>query len=142
MGSGYVTQTRPTILNIKRLLFAFICVHLWTKLFFFMRTLLTDFSLPRQFCRAGIVRHHGMSNGCILSGNARPTLLQTYNCFFSRSLRSSRTVFYFLYVSIHGRFCPVTVNYSASGLTRRFPGFFEIADNRFQGTVLYRNNST
>ena len=31
----------------------------------------------------GIAHHHGMFKGCILSGNARPTLLQTYNCFFA-----------------------------------------------------------
>ncbi len=43
-----------------------------------------------SFCRVGIAHHHGMSKGCILSGNARPTLLQTYNCFFSRSLRPLR----------------------------------------------------
>jgi hypothetical protein len=29
------------------------------------------------FCRVGIAHHHGMSKGCILSGNARPTLLLT-----------------------------------------------------------------
>jgi hypothetical protein len=32
----------------------------------------------------GIAHHHGMSKGCMLSGNARPTLLQTYNCFYLR----------------------------------------------------------
>ena len=26
-----------------------------------------------SFCRVGIAHHHGLSKGCILSGNARPT---------------------------------------------------------------------
>ena len=40
-----------------------------------------------SFCRVGIAHHHGMSISCALSGNARPTLLQKYNCFSLRALR-------------------------------------------------------
>jgi len=51
-----------------------------------------------SFCRVGIAHHNGVSIDCTLSGNARPTVLQTYNCFSLRLCASAVKAFNLLTV--------------------------------------------